>query len=112
MRMFDENDNPLSERRLTPMWHLRHQGTRASGRPPCIKNVQQIRFRKLHLLFLTLSKLRNRSNNYRLMRKKPDSTMNLAILRPFQSFFHKLHKYLLQNKGSDYHFEVLNKSES
>ena len=34
---------------------------------------------------------------YRLMRKKPDSTMNLAILRPFQSFFHKLHKYILQN---------------
>ena len=49
---------------------------------------------------------------YRLMRKKPDSTMNLAILRPFQSFFHKLHKYLLQNLGSDGHFEVLNKFTS
>ena len=41
--------------------------------------------------------LKNSKAKYRLMRKKPDSTMNLAILRPFQSFFHKLHKYLLQN---------------
>ena len=49
MRMFDENNNPLSERRLTPMWYLRHQGTRASSRPPCIKNVQQIRFQEAAL---------------------------------------------------------------
>ena len=36
----------------------------------------------------------------------------MAILQPFLAILHQLHKYILQNWGSDGHFEVLNKSKS
>ena len=43
---------------------------------------------------------------------KTNNNNKMAILRLFLPFFRQLYVYLSQNRGSDSHFEVLNRSKS